>query len=151
MDSANRRICRSNKGFSMNVPPRLFPLVLSVAAHVLILWVIQPSHAGPWTTNGPLILGRYSHTATLLPNGQVLIAGGLPTNGLTTNHTELFDPVTGTSRQVGAMAMPRRDHTATLMLNGKVLVAGGINGNQVLAGAELYDPVTETWSQTTSM
>ena len=60
----------------MNVRARFFPLFLSIVVHALVLWIIQPPLAGPWTTNGPLNLGRFSHTATLLLNGQVLVTGG---------------------------------------------------------------------------
>ena len=64
-----------------------------------------------------------SHTATLLPNGKVLVAGGL--HGVRLASAELYDPASGTWTATGSLATARDDHTATLLPNGKVLVAGG--------------------------
>src|SRR5215467_11270617 len=93
---------------------------------------VQNASAAVWANTGGLNLARNSHTATLLPNGQVLVAGGLLNTGGTTNGVELYDQATGTSKITGSMTLPRRNHTATLLLNGKVLVTGGVNGNTVL-------------------
>jgi hypothetical protein len=74
---------------------------------------------------------RFAHTATLLPNGMVLVAGGSDSTA------ELYDPSTGSFSTTGAMGTGRSGHSATLLLNGKVLVVGG--GSFVpLATAELY-------------
>ena len=78
---------------------------------------------------------HWKHTATLLPNGQVLVAGGLPTPA------ELYDPATEMS--TGFMTTPRRRHTATLLPNGLVLAADGHTGS-----SELYDPATGSWTAT---
>ena len=59
---------------------------------------------------------------------------------------ELYDPVTGTWSDTGAMKVPRVFHTATLLRSGKVLVTGGINGSTRLNSAEVYDPATGTWA-----
>src|SRR6478672_2596973 len=114
--------------------------LLSIAALFLAFVAAQSALAAPWVNTGPLNLARNSHTATLLPNGQVLVAGGILNTGGTTNSVELYDPATGTCKLTGPMILPRRNHTATLLLNGKVLVTGGVNGNQVLLDAELYNP-----------
>src|SRR5262249_36671798 len=108
-----------------------------------------------WTSANPMHTPRAGHTATLLPNGKVLVAGGLasqadpPTNTLSS--AELYDRDSGTWRPTGAMIEPRSDHTAPLLPNGDVLVAGG--GLQRVSTftttAELYDPATETWTATT--
>ena len=66
---------------------------------------------------------RYSYTATLLPNGKVLVAGG--DDGSRLASAELYDPVANTWSPAGSLATARSDHTATLLPNGKVLVAGG--------------------------
>jgi hypothetical protein len=92
---------------------------------------------------------RGRHTATLLPNGKVLIAGG---NG--NANAELYDPVMGTFTATnGPMSTARDFATATLLPNGKVLIAGGyivVGVNTVaLASAELYDPATGTFTLTT--
>ena len=104
--------------------------------------------SGVWTATGSLVTGRENHTATLLPNGKVLVAGGL--NGMTgaLASAELYDPTTGIWTATGSLATAREEHTATLLPNGKVLVAGGFGGGRATASAELYDPATGTWSST---
>ena len=93
---------------------------------------------------------RFCHTATLLPNGKVLIVGG-HINGVNTylSTAELYDPETGEFVSTGSMSVARARHTATLLPNGKVLIAGGKNSN-VLSTAELYDPQTGTFSMTSN-
>jgi hypothetical protein len=97
-------------------------------------------------TTGIMQFVHAAHTATLLSNGKVLIAGWGPATA------ELFDPSTETFKATGSMLEARVSHTATLLKNGKVLIAGGIQGASpavtVLAEAELYDPVTGSFSQT---
>lgn len=81
---------------------------------------------GAFTEIGNMNVPRFLHTATLLPNGQVLIAGGQYSNGTnSTNQAELFDPSQNTFTLTGSMATPRWGHTATLLFDGQVLVAGG--------------------------
>ena len=80
---------------------------------------------GTWTTTGALSTARYDHTATLLPNGKVLVAGGYSISSDYLSSAELYDPATGTWTATGALSTARYDHTATLLPNGKVLVAGG--------------------------
>ena len=100
---------------------------------------------GTWTASGSLNIARAYHTATLLPNGKVLVAGGLNKNDGFLSSTELYDPASGTWTTNGMMTTARSSHTATLLSNGKVLLAGGINGNNIpLAQTELYDPATGT-------
>ena len=85
------------------------------------------------------------HTATLLLNGNVLVAGGYSSGGNATASAELYDPTTGNFSLTGSMAVPRQSFTATLLLNGKVLVTGGL---QNINSAELYDPATGLFSIT---
>ena len=80
-----------------------------------------------WTQTGTLIVGRSCHTATLLPNGKVLVAGGAAT--VCSFQRELYDPATGTWTQTGDLNIARSYHTATLLPNGKVLVAGGTSSS----------------------
>src|SRR5215470_16957367 len=96
-----------------------------------------------WTGTGSMGTARSTHTATLLPNGKVLVAGGSNVSGYLSS-AELFDPGTGTWTETGSMGTERSDHTATLLPNGKVLVAGG-KQLVFLSSAELYDPGTGTW------
>lgn len=88
---------------------------------------------------------RAAHTATLLPNGNVLVAGGFAGDENSLAGAEIFDPATGTFAFAGDMSAPRAGHTATLLSTGKVLIAGGYNGNY-LASAELYDPEARTFT-----
>ena len=89
------------------------------------------------------------HTATLLPNGKVLVAGGYNSGYLTS--AELYDPASGSWSATGSLNTARQAHTATLLPNGKVLVAGGDNGSGYLTSAELYDPASGSWSATGSL
>ncbi len=103
---------------------------------------------GMWSITGNLNTARDAHTATLLPNGKVLVAGGYYKNSPPRNNAELYDPAKGTWSITGNLNTGRDAHTATLLPNGKVLVAGGFDVNDSLNSSELYDPATGTWSST---
>jgi hypothetical protein len=109
---------------------------------------LMPAQApGRWKATGSMSTARDFHTATLLPNRQVLVTGG---SGDTS--AELYDPATGTWTATGSLAIARYFHTATLLPNGQVLVAGGDNiQGTYYPSAELYDPATGTWTATGSM
>ncbi len=112
--------------------------------------------SGAWSSTGNLNTGRELHTATLLPNGKVLIAGGFIDTGFgtTTNSAELYDPDTGTWSITGNLNQGRAYHTATLLPTGQVLVAGGFFVQtlpNITDLAELYDPGTGTWSNTANL
>src|SRR5436190_6260719 len=98
---------------------------------------------GIWTATDDLGTPRTYHTATLLPNGEVLVAGGT-SNDLITSlaSAELYDPIARTWTATGSMTTARGIHTATLLPSGQVLVAGGFDGFDHLASSELYDPAT---------
>ena len=105
---------------------------------------------GTWTITGSMNFARVYHTATLLPNGQVLVAGGFSPGSLAS--AELYNPATGTWTITGSMNTARYSHTAALLSNGQVLVAGGCcTGGLQIASAELYNPATGTWTTTGSM
>ena len=109
--------------------------------------------APSWSTTGNLNVARSDHTATLLSNGKVLVAGGVDIYR-TLSSAELYDPDTGTWTTTGNLNVARSDHTATLLPNGKVLVAGGVDYARgvdfydTLSSAELYNPDTGTWTTT---
>ena len=108
--------------------------------------------SGAFTATGSMTTHRDGDTATLLPSGKVLVAGGewMP---FPTASAELYDPATGTFTATGSMSVTRVQATATLLPSGKVLIAGGWTGLTYtpLATAELYDPGTGTFSPTGSM
>ncbi len=96
---------------------------------------------------------RRGHSATLLPDGRVLIAGGLDdAAGTALSSTEIYNPATGTFTPAAAMHQARADHAAMTLHNGKVLFAGGYNGSSNITGAaELYDPSKATFTPTARM
>ena len=94
--------------------------------------------SGTWTNSGSLNTARQCHTATLLPNGKVLVAGGISSSGWATNSAELYDPASGVWTPTGSLNSAREYPTATLLPSGKVLLAGGYN-TSALASTELYD------------
>ena len=102
---------------------------------------------------GSLNTMRGNHTATLLPNGQVLVAGGW--NGDISNiglaSAEIYDPGTGTWTTTNAMNTARQNHTATLLPNGQVLIAGGASNTGATNSAELFNPTNGTWTAIASM
>jgi uncharacterized protein (TIGR03382 family) len=102
---------------------------------------------------GAMASVRELHTATLLPSGKVLVAGGYrssspmgPIAG-----AELYDPANGRWSATGSLMEAREGHVATLLPSGKVLVVGGWGASGVLASAELYDPASGTWSTSGSL
>jgi hypothetical protein len=103
--------------------------------------VYDPAHE-TWAATGSMSTARNEHTATLLPNGKVLVAGGLFLSS-----AELYDPGSGTWTTTGSMSNARRQHTATLLPSGQVLVAGGFQSN----AAEVYHPASGTWTVTGSL
>ncbi len=107
---------------------------------------------GMWSSTGAMRAARMSMTATLLPSGKVLIAGGQTAASDALGSSELYNPATGTFTLTGKMITPRSGHTATLLPNGFVLMAGGENVNGVsLAKSELYNPASGTYAATANM
>ncbi|MBA3689311.1 MAG: hypothetical protein H0W81_10870 [Chloroflexi bacterium] len=96
---------------------------------------------------------RGGHTATLLADGRVLVAGGqVERHAAAVASAEIYDPQTGMWTATGSMGMSRWAYTATLLPSGKVLVAGGLTSSgDYLASAELFDPASGTWQATGSM
>jgi N-acetylneuraminic acid mutarotase len=108
--------------------------------------------AGTWSVTGSMSQGRSGlngagASATLLPDGQVLVAGGEDANFNLLASAELYNPATGKFTPTGSMTTPRVGQSATLLNNGQVLVAGGSNATT----AELYNPATGKFTATGSM
>ncbi|HEX6539573.1 MAG TPA: kelch repeat-containing protein [Candidatus Dormibacteraeota bacterium] len=123
---------------------------------------------GQWRLTGDMIIQRQLHEATLLPDGRVFVAGGLPANLFnvsghvtpTTPDAEFYEPnatdlITGRQGTwVPASPMPsgRAQHGQALLADGRVLVAGGVDDNeQAINSALLYDPATDAWLDAGSM
>ena len=105
-------------------PGRLVQFALALAALALDSYFTHPVEAASWITNSPMIIVRQNHTATLLPSGKLLVAGGY--NGTNSvSSSEIYDPADGLWTSTGPMTTNRYYHTATLLPNGRVLVAGG--------------------------
>jgi hypothetical protein len=102
--------------------------------------------AGTVTPATPMLEARSGQTATLLPDGKVLIAGGMRRNQDFYKSAELYDPTTGKFQPTGEMTERRVGHIAVLLRSGKVLIAGGWVGHGTTDSAELYDPATGRFS-----
>jgi hypothetical protein len=110
-----------------------------------------PTVTGNFTAVGNMTTVRAAHTATLLGNGKVLIAGGEGNGFQALASAELYDPSTRTFAPTGSMNTPRYAHSATLLADGRVLIAGGtqdFNLDTSVFTAEIYDPSTGVFTAT---
>jgi hypothetical protein len=135
-----------------NIAQHPFGLILALVGLISVAtFALEPvalARVDPsWIPTGSMNTPRVNHTATLLLNGKVLVAGGYNA-GTILNSAELYDPATGTWSVTGSLNTARFWHTATLRPDGRVLVTGG---GRNLNTAELYDPNTGTWSITASL
>ena len=103
-----------------------------------------------WEGTDSMVITRQDHTATLLPNGLVLIAGGTQ---LGSRLAELYDPISATFRLTSESKHHRVSHSASRLRSGQVILTGGLSTEEVreLSSAELYDPATEQFTETGSM
>ena len=95
---------------------------------------MAPTTNSGWVPTGNLNTARAGHTATLLPDGKVLVAGGIANNSDPLNFldsAELYDPALNTWSSAGGLNSGHYSQTATLLPNGKVLVAGGFISTNV--------------------
>ncbi|MEZ0109730.1 hypothetical protein ABH920_003744 [Catenulispora sp. EB89] len=129
------------------------------AAPIAAAEIFDPA-TGAWTATGSLTEARFSHSATLLADGRVLVAGGCSTrsadSGRALFSAETYNPATGTWTATGAMNDARFGHPAVALHDGRVLVAGGaVTLGHGLYGSlgycELYDPAAGTWTATGTM
>lgn len=127
-----------------------FGALVIVAAPILLSGFTE--HC-PWCAPvATMTTPRATHSATLLPDGDVLVAGGMTHNSEYLATAELYHSRTRTFSPTGSMPAPRGGHTATLLRTGKVLITGGYNGTEkTLSSAVLYDPAKGTFTPTGSM
>ncbi len=125
--------------------------VTDLGAGILRNAQLYDSANGIWSTTDGLVTKRSGHTATLLPDGSVLVAGGSEGFDVSLASAELYDPASATWTPTGSLRTARGGQTATLLSNGLVLVAGGNLGFGPTASAELYDPANGVWTATGNM
>ena len=117
-------------------------LVLSSLIAFFVATESSRSSAGSLVAVAPMLEPRSGHTSTLLPDGRVLIAGGMRRKKDFYRSAELFDPSTGRFQESGEMNSARVGHAAILLNSGKVLIVGGWSSHACTDSAELYDPST---------
>ena len=119
-------------------------ITITFATALLAFRVSSPkaTRVGTVAPAASMLEPRSGHSATLLPDGKVLIVGGMRRNQDFYKSAELFDPATGKFKQTGEMNERRVGHIAVLLPSGKVLIAGGWVGIGGTDSAELYDPTT---------
>ena len=138
----------SKAGFFVSV---VFALMLATGCAGQAGKTIQfaPVAAPP---TGDLTDSRFAATATVLPDGHVLIVGGVANENSSSASSELYDPATGGFTRTGSLSTGRAYHTATLLKDGRVLIAGGLGADgQPVTAAELYDPGAGRFSTTGTM
>lgn len=141
-------------------PFRIGVFLLGCGLLAVLIWgrVVPAATATPsvwtWQPGPDLNYPRYNHTATLLPDGRVVVIGGITdtSNATRLNSAEVYDPATNswTLYANGSNSL-RNQHTATLLKDGRILVVGGdANFGGVVNSAEIFDPVTGTWTPVAS-
>jgi len=101
---------------------------------------------------------RFLHSVAILQDGRVLLTGGMKAGAIAQTSAEIYNPETNTfTLTTGSMSIKRISHVATALQDGRVLITGGRTATSVAAGgvvlksAEIYDPVTDTFTPTGDM
>jgi len=111
--------------------------------------IYDPS-TGLWSAGSAMISNRYSHAATLLSNGNVLVTGGFG-DGTNSRSAEIYDPFRRVWATTTGMQTARALHTATLLPDGRVLVIGGYHSSSSIASSEIANPEATSWTYTLSL
>ncbi|NOJ91413.1 hypothetical protein HMI51_00395 [Corallococcus coralloides] len=128
------------------------PLVIGGASAARVLDSAELLPLGAWRTVQPLTTARYSHTATRLDSGKVLVAGGIRDASSALATAEEYDPVADTWSLTPAMPVARYSHTAVALDGERVMVTGGLASTDVaLASSLIYDATAGTWAGTRAM
>ena len=102
---------------------------------------------GRWTPTAPMQTPRWGHSATVLDDGMLLIAGGVGWDDRSVSSSEIYDPATGAWTDTGDLVEARDGHVAVSLADGRVLLVGGYGADGVpISSSELFDPSTGTWS-----
>lgn len=122
---------------------------------------IYDPYVDRWTAGAALSARRMAHDATRLPDGRVLISGGMSSGLQSLKTCEIFDPKTNTVTPTGAMSVARVIHEVVPLRNGKMLAIGGFEKfltnsalatvNSILQTTEIYDPAKGVWSAAAPM
>ncbi len=138
-------------GCQQPADPIAVPVALPTRAPV-VTKTSAPAVAGVLVATGTMGSARAAHTATTLPDGRVLVAGGFMREENSAADAEVYDPVTGMFAATGPMLTPRHSHTATLLADGRVVLAGGYDAQgEYLKSAEVYDPASGTFASASPM
>ena len=137
-------VCSTPNGL-LDMPVIVTVRLACLACLALLLQAVPPAAdiAPTLRRVATMRTARAAHTATGLPSGQVLVAGGMGDGGASVTSVELFDPATQRFRPAGSLVEGRSGQTATLLPDGRVLFVGGVGrGWTFLRSAEVYDPRT---------
>lgn len=133
----------------------LYTHKMGVRITCMMALVLATTLSFAWTPTGSMRTARASHTATVLPNGLVLAAGGAGDNNNALPSSELYNSASGTWASTGNMNVARVSARAVLLPNGMVLTMGGCINNDCQGGttrsAEIYNPSTGKWTVTGPM
>lgn len=128
----------------------------TVRGNPLTMSEVYDPAADSWTPTGPMISEvPFNHSAVLLDDGRVLVAGGRwsgTTAAGVLNTTQLYDPTTNRWSETSEMRHARAYHASALLPDGRVLVAGGEDERgDSMTSAEVWDPATGSWSEVGSL